>query len=260
MERWLTPQDRSPNSYRTFTVIDYLTKPITDDVKNYLCELLKQNRINPAFLEAAKKRLSWHKLKLVEQAKIPNQLTVQRGDFGEAVATAVLVKLHGYRVPVQKLRFAVTGNQSLPSTDVLAVKENSNRLTEVCFVESKLRTTTAKQAAVQGYKQLEHDQSLFVPHMIVFVAERLFEAGDPMADKLLDYLNSREDMNLDTSSLNLFFDDSVWTDELLENLEAVPSKLPRLTTRVVRVKELAALTNELFGHLGVEHIIDEEDE
>jgi hypothetical protein len=260
MERWLTPDVRNPNPYKTFAVIDYKNNPPTEEVKNYLCELLRQNRIDLKFLEAAKKRLSWEKLKLLEKAKIPNQLSVKRGDFGEAVSSATMSKLHEYRIPVSKLHFSITGNQTLPSTDVLAIKEDGKRITEVCFVESKLRTTASKQTAVQGCQQLDNDQSMAVPHMVLFAANRLYEIGDPLSGKLLDYLESREDNNIDTSSLNLYFEDSIWSEEVMENLEALKTKLPHLTVRVTRVVGLGALTDELFARLGVTEVIDEEDE
>jgi hypothetical protein len=260
MERWLTPEIRNPNPYKTFTVIDYEGNPPTEEVKQYLCELLRHNRIDEKFLEAAKKRLSWEKLKLLEQANIPTQLSVKRGDFGEAVASAMLAKLHGYRIPVSKMHFSITGNQTLPSSDVLAIREIDNSIAEVCFVESKLRTTVSKQTAVQGCQQLENDQSMALPHMVLFAATRLFEVNDPLASKLLDYLNSREEKDIDTSSLNLFFEDSIWTEEVMENLEAIKTKLPRLTVRVTRVAGLSAMTDELFARLGVTEVLDEEDE
>jgi Cap4 SAVED domain len=260
MERWLAPESRYPNPYKTFAIIDYKNNPPSEEVKKYLIDLLRENRIDPKFLEAAKKRLSWAKLKLLEKAKVPSQLSVKRGDFGEAVSSAALAKLHGYRIPVPKLHFTVTGNQTLPSTDVLAIKEDNSRVTEVCFVESKLRTVVSKQTAVQGCRQLEHDQSMAIPHMVLFAANRLFEVNDALADKLLDYLDSREEKDVDTSSLNLFFEDSIWTEEVMENLEAIQTRLPHLTVRVTRIVGLGALTDELFARLGVNHVIDEEDE
>ncbi len=59
------------------------------------------------------------------------------------MATRLLSEFHEYLVPIVKLRFAITGGQSLPGTDVLVLRAEQGRLTEVSFVESKVRTARA---------------------------------------------------------------------------------------------------------------------
>lgn len=262
MDRWLVVSVRNPNPYSKFSLEDFGAKPINDEIKKYLLQLLGHARFNPDFLAFAKARLPWDKLKQVQDSRVPRHTTIKRGDFGEVVSAALLEKFYGYVVPVAKLRSTVIGNQTMPSTDVLALRlDVSGEITEVCFVESKLRTTMSKQVAVQGYQQLERDQAYAIPGMLVFTAERLFERGDHvMSEKCLAYLRSRSETTLDSSSLHLFFDKSVWSEDVLENLEEANPTLSPLTVRLVQIENLASLTDELYASMGILDITDEDDE
>src|SRR5712691_11907730 len=101
---------------------------------------------------------------------------------------AILEQFHGYKIPVQKLRFKITKGESLPGTDILALKTNIEGLiTEVCFIESKLRTSSDNRAAIEGCNQLQGDYNSKFPDMVDFVTQRLYERQDPLFRPFLLY-------------------------------------------------------------------------
>ena len=110
----------------------------TPELLAYLEELAKTARYSRKFLESAAQELGWKKIQSLVAAKQPTLPNIKRGDFGEALSVAVLAEFDAYIVPVPKLRYKITKNQTLPSTDAVAFKVKDGRITEVSFVESKL--------------------------------------------------------------------------------------------------------------------------
>ena len=47
--------------------------------------------------------------------------SVRRGDFGEAVTVEYLKTVEGYRVPVMKLRYKISANQTLPGNRLYCI-------------------------------------------------------------------------------------------------------------------------------------------
>ena len=121
--------------------------------------LLRDARADPSLFRTAAEALGWDAVEEWLEDAVPTGTTARRGQFGEVLSAAALGEFHEYVVPVQKLRYAITAGQSLPSTDVLAVAldEESQAIEEVCFVEVKLRTGPNTSFGTAGYRQLQVD-------------------------------------------------------------------------------------------------------
>ncbi len=172
LANWLAYKSMS-SSYKKFDLIDVEEKTkLEKNVTSYLKKLLLDARIDPKMLSNAARRLGWEKtLNLLVQPSLPTKPKKRLGDFGEILTNAILVELMGYTIPVQKLRFTIKPEQSLPGTDTIAIKRKNGYISEMCFVESKLRTSNdyySCRAAVEGYDQLKRDYSSRVPDMIQF--------------------------------------------------------------------------------------------
>lgn len=260
---WLTCVLRDPSSYENFHLYDYNEKgPIHLEMKKHLLSLLVEARLDPDLINASVEYLGWEKVKKFLVAPIqPTRINMRRGEFGEILMSELLTNFFNYYIPVPKHRFIITPNQSLPGTDVIAIKKDNSRLTDVCFVESKLRTTCDVSAAVRGYEQLESDYTKRVPDMIRFVLNRLSEKKDPFFPVFLEYMCRREDMrDIERYVLGLVWDCEVWSETVLENLENElnDTHLPEFTVHVIQIGELVTLTNELFLEIGVKEILDNE--
>jgi hypothetical protein len=207
LEEWLTSVDRTPAPYSDFGVVDVteLAEP-AEAILDEVSALLRDARVDPSFFRASAQALGWERVEEWLQEAVPVGTTARRGQFGEVLSTAVLEEFHAYVIPLQKLRYAITAGQSLPSTDVLAVAvdEDSQTVAEVCFVEVKLRTGPDTGIAAIGYRQLRDDYGRRLPDILRFIAERLHERGDQLFDPFMSYLARRDDADgVDTFRLFL---------------------------------------------------------
>src|SRR5690348_12354951 len=122
---WLVCNNRNPCEYDRFQVIDGTEiAQNSDQVKSHLVQLALRSKFDPKFLESAAQYLGWAKLRNIVESKKPLQEKVRRGQFGEILAAALLEEFYGYTIPVYKFRFALTSDQSLPSTDTIGLKVN----------------------------------------------------------------------------------------------------------------------------------------
>jgi hypothetical protein len=144
------------------------------------------------------------------QPRAGTGMRVRRGDFGEAVAAQYLKEVEQYHIPVGgKLRFKIAANQTLPGTDCIALKRDEGRLVEVCYVESKVRTSRDLSVAVAGAGQLRQDTDAVMPEILTFIASRMNESHDPLAELIEEYIFSR-DTELDTFKLLVFHENEAW--------------------------------------------------
>lgn len=236
---------------------------INEDVKEYLKKLLLEARIDLDLLKDAARHLNWKKVEdLLVKPSQPTKTRKRLGDFGEILTNALLVEVYGYIVPVPKLRFAISSEQSQPGTDTIAIKRRNGFFSEICFVESKLRTADDNyscRAGVEGYEQLKKDYLKRVPDMISFVLARLHDKQDPLFYDFLNYLSNRQDLtHIDRFRLGLTWEHGKWKETILEALEEeVDTSLPRLCVQRVRIQELASNVEDLFASMGVDIVEDE---
>jgi hypothetical protein len=262
LTEWLENQPRDPNPYRFFSVIDILEKEeISSQIETYLTEMLQAESCDMDFFRSMAEVLGW------EQAQqrlivdlVPTLDRVKRGDFGEALSNAILEQFYGYSIPVRKLRFKLVGNQTLPATDSLAIKVNSEgAIIEVCFIESKLRTTANNRVAVEAHEQLQRDYNSLLPPILKFIAARLYDAKSPLYDSFSQYMKDRSDnREKDSFLLSFCFDISCWKEDVLEALDENPSELPQLSVHAIRINNLRQLADKVFANLGVTEVFEDD--
>ena len=259
LKQWLTVNQRARESFVRFRVEDVTEALVpSEEIKKYVSELIQQSCIDLAFLQDITQKLGWQKAETVVRQRLPQRLRAQRGRFGEVLGVFILRDLKGYVVPIEKAHFTITGGQSQPSTDAILLKVVGNSVTEVCFVESKLRTRHDNFAAVEGAQQLLADYQKEIPDMLMFTASRLFERRDPLYVPFMDYLASRQDLReRDSFSLTLFYDTAAWSEQCLTNLSDDEPALARLEVMTIRLADLAELAQEVFGVLGMTVLDDE---
>ena len=267
LSRWLIHKVRTSTLYNKFHLIEIDEQTKMDkDMKSYLCKLLLTARIDPKMLLTAAKRVGWKKTEsLLVHPSLPAKPLKRRGDFGEILTNAILVELMGYIIPVQKLRFTISPEQSLAGTDTIAIKKGKGYFSEMCFVESKLRTANDSyscHAAVEGYEQLKKDYLEKAPDMIQFILARLHDRGDPLFNDFLKYLNNRQDLtDIDRFRLGLVWDHEKWKEEVLQSLEdeVDVESIPKMVVQRVRVQKLASQVKDLFDSIGVDVITDDQE-
>lgn len=261
LDVWINCQTRLPSTYKHFTVIDVREKlPPSLATKQHLSELLQAARFDPTFIAAASKELGWSRVAEKIKKSNPRLAKNKRGRLGEVLACALLEQIHGFQIPVQKHRFIITRDQSLPGTDAIAIRLNSDRdLAEVCFVESKLRTVADTAAALEGYEQLARDYDDALPDMLMFIAQRLCSEHHPLESAFFRYLRARpQNQDADTFKLFLVYENAKWSDAALQNLEDAEPRLSPMQIHVVMIAGLASLVDQAFELAGLETPEDDE--
>jgi len=263
LSKWLEPKSVETHPYGNYQLIETKEKnPFPSQLIPLICEAMINARIDLGYYSTLAKQYSWSKLiQLLSGNVSPTFLPMQRGFFGEVLVCKMLEEFHGYHIPVQKWRYAITKNQSLTGTDALAIRVSNGKISEICFVETKLRTVTNKVAAAEGLNQLKSDYSKEIPDIILFVLNRLEERNDPLLPAFQSYFLNRKDMtDNECFYLGLIWETNVWTDEVLVNvkLNSDTVKLPRLTVNQTCIKDLASLIAMLYRKIGMVEPSDDE--
>jgi hypothetical protein len=261
IKTWLSSHLQIQKTFKKFDLfeIDELC-PITADIEQYLNKRLLESRLDYKMLEDAAKIIGWNKvLELLVKPVLATRIQKQLGDFGEVVTNALLSEIYGYVIPIQKLRFGVSDEQSQPGTDTIAIKKSGGVISEMCYVESKSRTkkdTYSCKAAVEGYSQLKKDYLNKVPDMIFFVLARLHDSNDPLFYDFLDYINNRQSLSqIDRFRLGLVWEKDNWSEESLEQLEQeVDYSFPRLCVQRVKIRNLKPNVQKLFENVGIDFL------
>lgn len=257
IDKWLESALRSPSAF-SFDVFDLQEVASAVPVAAELASLLREAYWGEEYLSDLAARYGWDDVGArFLQARVGTMLTVKRGDFGEALAAQFLKEVEQYSIPVAKLRFKIASNQTLPGTDCVAVKLSKGRLVEVCYVESKLRTTLDLAVAVAGVAQLKRDADTTLPEIMTFIARRSNEAGDPIAASIEEYIFSR-DIGLDSYKLIVFHEKVLWDERILQNVEDEAIQLKPLSIYVAKIDNIRTLSDNAFSALGVHGVADDD--
>jgi hypothetical protein len=258
VDKWLSCMERTPCPFSCFKVFDVheISAPSTK-VKSSLLSQLQAALFEPTFLEDMAKYLGWNRVrKDIVARKVPTAPNIRKGNFGEALMAIILEHFQGYYIPVPKLWFAIEGNQSLPATDFLALKIDKNKsISEVCFVETKLRGSSDKYAAVKGYRQLLEDYRLSSPDILIFVASMLHYSKNPLFRIFASYMRDRRDPpNIDSFHLGLCWENKLWNESVLKNLDDEEVVFDNLTVSVVCINGICELTDEMLDKLSIKEV------
>lgn len=256
IDQWLSPVRRKPSGF-SFNVTDLQENLDSVPTHAQLASLMREAYWGTDYLSDLASRYGWEAVgQRFLHARAGTQLRVRRGDFGEAVAVQYLKVVELYHIPVVKLRFKMAANQTLPGTDCVAFKLGNARLVEVCYVESKVRTSLELSVAVAGASQLRQDADAAMPEILTFVARCIKGTNNPLAELVEQYIFSRE-TELDTFKLLVCHENDIWDERILQNLEDEEIGLKPLEVYIARIAHLAALSDATFRALGANGVIED---
>lgn len=250
LDRWISWEQRE-SAAAEFDIIDVVELGAPSlEVKQHLRDIHLDALAGLSTFEKIARELGWGRMDDWLKNRVPSTLGLKRGVFGEVLAGAMLTQFHGYAIPVEKLRFRFSANQSPPFTDLVAFKVGVDELEEICFIESKLRTGSDTLAAKQAHDQLYADARVALPQILQFVAWRLDEQRSPLFGILMDYLRDRRSISdKDSFRVCLTWEDETWTESALSNMEG-EVQLEHLTVHVTRIKDLVKLVDEVYASIG----------
>lgn len=254
---WLKSEERDESPFSNFLLNDVRehTKP-GNELKKYLENIYRDNIIDPGLYQEFVKRLGWERTKeLFLDTRIPTLLNLKKGLFGEILNGSILEELFNYVIPIRKAQYAITQNQSLPSTDLVAIRTENGKINEVCFSESKLRIKYDGGVAVQGYKQLKKDQAYKMPSMLSFIMSRLYEQKNSLATPFLEYLCDRteDSISIETMRLGIVNDSKSWKENTLTSLDEEIDGEPNPIVDLVLINDLEKLLRDFYQSIGVKY-------
>lgn len=253
---WLKPIPRADSNF-SFEVTD-LTETDSVPSPTELANLMKDAYLDTDYLADLADKYGWGKVRdKILRPRADTRPSVRGGDFGEAVTVEYLKTVAGYHIPVIKLRYKMSANQTLPGTDCIAFRFSDNKLVKVAFVESKFRTTKDLAVAVQGTKQLQQDADSANSETLVFVARQLRKTNNPLTELIEGYIFDRE-AELDEFLLVILHEGTTWDEQILVNLEDENLDLEPLHVYVAKITDLRQLADATFSELDVEVVEDDQ--
>jgi Cap4 SAVED domain len=243
--------DESEAGFVRFNLVEKI--PFDGEIAARISKALTSARVNEVAGAQLQTRLGKTKYReFLAKVAAPKRDTVRKGDFGEVLAACCLEDTLGYHVPVKKLRYAKIRRDDLPTgIDAIALAvDASSRLSEVCFLESKLRTGQDNGFAVEAHDQLELTWRESLSEHQLFMMNVLADRGHVLLDDFLAYMADQHTC-VESFSIALHSEATAWSDLALEKLSELPPSLKPLTVYLFRVSQLAAAIQESFDHIGL---------
>ena len=155
----------------------------------FLCYMISALQVHHISSDAIERRRD-----LIESLRIanlpmpcspyPQNLTTQKGNFAEVFLAEYLCSTTNADLPVYRLRYNPNVEQSMKGDDVLLFDMDSDPV-RIIVGESKFRGIPNKKAVIDIVDGLVRSNKAGLPISLMFVSERLFEAGNPeMAKKV----------------------------------------------------------------------------
>ena len=254
IDSWLKGLQRSLGSH-VFAIFDITEgTPRNDSTVTLLTDWVSRFLFHPQVMEDLWAQLG-ESARLALNAAIPSTSSLRSGVFGEALSAEICEQWHAYLVPLRRLR--LTGG-SPTGTDLLALKiGNNGDLSEICYIECKLRTTARPNAAAEAYEQLLRIRKERFPAITNYLANYLFQTNSHLYQPFMRYLTSRQDQSAaDSFRIALTWEESYWSEDVLKNLGEKDVQLAPLTVDVIKIGQLRGLVQEVYDSLGIEVVKD----
>jgi hypothetical protein len=258
---WLEPgaEDRSRPIFTLTEVRE--TVAFEPTIQARIVAELESARINDAFRNRLQARLTKEKYARVVAAAAPagNRETTRKGDFGEVVSALSMSHHFGYEVPIKRLRYKQRSGDLLTGIDVVAFRRDptDGAITEMCYVESKLRTTEDPYAATGGHTQLRESWVSTCSELAIFIGNVLAERNDPLLEPFVDFL-ANESGGKSSFCIAVHTDAAAWSPNTVAQLESVTNPLTPLHLVVYHIADLADRVRACFDALGMD--VDDTDD
>ncbi len=262
LSKWLTQQVRHPAVYKfPITDVTELVAP-NECILDYLALALLLAHGNPQQIrdqyslllkDAEDNSLSILK-KYLEGHIFPreNRISVRVGNFGEVLASTLMIDFENFWFPIYKLRFREKKDWAMRLTDLCLIKQIEDTNPLVCYGEVKtISGQRDKNIAIKGHDSLvlgEARDFLAEPEILHFISTILYET-DRLEEAhfisgvelgIIKY-NKRHDLFVIHSS-------EKWTEEILDQLEghSLDQRLVNFSIKIVLISQLRQLIDTVY--------------
>ncbi len=150
-----------------------------DQVRDELAETIRSHYDRLESIADDIKMLGYARASKILQEQLPQTTKARSGDLGEILATELVEKEIGFRVPVRRLRYKDGRNMAMRGDDFIGVNYNKDTAT-LCFLkgEAKSNIKLGKSTVESARRVLNRDSGRCTPDSLAFVAKRLLDSSD----------------------------------------------------------------------------------
>ena len=141
---------------------------------------------------------------------------------------------------------------SLHGVDILAFRTNNNDISEVIYVESKVRTSGVSGVLCECSNQLDEFNNSYFNQTLNFYGNILQMTNDSLYNSFSNYVGNRSDLrNLDSFKISLTTEDSINLTKELKNLIDYEPNLPKLHVINISIENLADLIDRVYQSMNI---------
>jgi len=250
---WLVCEELNPCPYQPLSVVMVEEETeYNDTIKSELCSLLIYHLFDIDSMTASASSDVDEIPNDVIRKRLPTVDNMKKGYFGESLTSFLVSEYSGYYIPVKKLHYRISPNQSLPGTDVIGFKVREGAISGICFAESKLRTRYETQIGSSAYKQLITDYDTKQSGFLYFILKILHDKSDPFFNLLMHYMEPLySTLGNDEFIVSLIIDNSVWSDTILSNIQSdVNDTYPKTIVFAGKINDLENLIDGVYEDIG----------
>lgn len=254
---WLDPATpRQAENGALVQTITELQRP--DNLYAVLAVELQETRVSGDLFEECAEILDMDFSNQLVSSMTPTNPNMRKGYFGEMIAARCLQEFDGCCVLVQKPGFAITADQSLPGTDVLAAHLDNGEITSLIFTEAKVRTARDPRVLLQAAQQAISDSENEYSPMIGFALRRIHESDKAAGREFLSFLSRRRDgATNDFQYVYLVLERGAWSVDDVSKLDEICPLPSGFRVSVVEIEKLKQLIDESYARIGM--AVDEYD-
>ena len=251
LKEWFTAV--CPKIIFPFKTIEYVeTNSWNNSTADFLSALIRENTVDEEFLKYMKKKLKWDWKKIYTTFVIesqPSHDNLKKGKFGEIFHGQILEEFYNYVIPVKKFQYQFNRNQSLTGTDIIVIKIKEAKITEICYVETKLRTSSDYSAISEAYDEIIQSKGSSMDSTLKFILKELYKTDKILHSQLTEFIG--EMTHDDKFRIGAIFEKKIWRQRYIEKLNDCMQELDLdLTVDIVKINNLKELVNNSYKAIG----------
>lgn len=172
------------------------------------------------------------------------------GNFGEILATQILIEFEKFWLPLYKLRFREKRSWAMKLTDLCLIKTEGLEKPLVCYGEVKTKSSSCNfRLGVEGHDSLVKDDALENSEILSFFSNILFTMGKYEEAEFLQKIQLGK-IDFDRQHfLFIVHEKSTWDEKILANLNEhnLSPHLIDFSVNVVLVNQLRKVIDESYS-------------
>ncbi len=177
-DRWCESTKKKDKRKHYWTYIE--KKGGRDEIRDDLAEIVRSHYDRLEQIADDVERLGYKVAAKILSAAMPQTDKGRSGDLGEILATELVEKEIGLRIPVRRLRYKDGRNMAMRGDDFIGAGYNGeDEKLWLLKGEAKSNKMLGKSTVTSARKVLDRDNGRCTPDSLLFVANRLLESKDP---------------------------------------------------------------------------------